>query len=108
MVEEKNAILMKIEAEAEIIRHIVEKGSVALDGISLTVAQVTDSDFTVSLIPHTRKVTNLGSKSAGSRINIENDVLGKYVEKLLQPRDEAQSRPAASKLTMEFLQQHGF
>lgn len=108
MVEEKNAILMKIEAEAEIIRHIVEKGSVALDGISLTVAQVTDSDFTVSLIPHTRKATNLGSKSAGSRINIENDVLGKYVEKLLQPRDEAQSKPAASKLTMEFLQQHGF
>lgn len=108
MEEEKNAILMKIEAEAEIIRHIVEKGSVALDGISLTVAQVTDSDFTVSLIPHTRKVTNLGSKSAGSRINIENDVLGKYVEKLLQPRDEAPSRPAASKLTMEFLQQHGF
>ena len=56
----------------------------ALDGISLTVAQVTDSDFTVSLIPHTREVTNLGSKKTGSPINIETDVLGKYVEKTAQ------------------------
>ena len=108
LTEEKNAILMKIGASAEILRHIVEKGSVALDGISLTVAQVTDSDFTVSLIPHTRKVTNLGSKSAGSCINIENDVLGKYVEKLMQPREEGVPKASASRLTMEFLQQHGF
>ncbi|MBR1696170.1 MAG: riboflavin synthase, partial [Selenomonas sp.] len=73
--EEGNAILMKIVAGPDLLRYIVEKGSVALDGISLTVASVTEKDFTVSLIPHTREVTNLGYKKAGSTINIETDVL---------------------------------
>ena len=104
--EEKNAVLMKISADGDILRYIVEKGSVALDGISLTVAEVKEGDFTVSLIPHTRQVTNLSHKRAGSLINIENDIIGKYVEKLLAPR-EVQAT-AASRITMDFLKNNGF
>ena len=104
--EEQNAVLMRISAEKDILRHIVEKGSVALDGISLTVAEVTDSDFTVSLIPHTRQVTNLSSKKAGSTINIENDVIGKYVEKLMQPQETPKEN--VSRITMDFLKNNGF
>ena len=108
--DDKNAILMKIAADADILHYIVEKGSVALDGISLTVAAVTDRDFTVSLIPHTRQVTNLGSKGEGSLINIENDVVGKYVEKLLLPRQSARKdgQPEAGSVTMEMLLKSGF
>ena len=103
--DEGNAILMTVSADSSLLRYIVEKGSVALDGISLTVAQVTDSDFTVSLIPHTREVTNLGSKKVGSPINIETDVLGKYVEKLLRGREASEKTGG---LTREFLLQNGF
>jgi riboflavin synthase len=78
---------------------------VALDGISLTVAAVTEKDFTVSLIPHTREVTNLHAKQKGSPINIETDVLGKYVEKLLRGREASEK---TSGLTREFLLQNGF
>lgn len=104
--DEGNAILMTISAGSDLLRYIVEKGSVALDGISLTVASVTDSDFTVSLIPHTREVTNLGSKKQGSPINIETDVLGKYVEKMLQGQREPQH--PQSTLTLDFLRENGF
>lgn len=114
--QEGNAILMRVTASPDLLRYIVEKGSVALDGISLTVAAVTAEDFTVSLIPHTREVTNLGSKQAGSRINIETDMIGKYVEKLLAAGVESpyvpgagQAKPGpASGLTAEFLQANGF
>ena len=102
---EGNAILMTISADTEILRGIVEKGSVALDGISLTVACVTAADFTVSLIPHTRTVTNLGAKRVGSPLNIETDILGKYALKLLGGENAA-ARGAG--LTRDFLLQHGF
>ena len=103
--QEGNAFLLKIQATPNLLRYIVEKGSVALDGISLTVAAVTARDFTVSLIPHTREATNLRVKKLGSSINIETDILGKYVEKLLQGRP---TQPAAGGLTREFLLQNGF
>ena len=102
--EEGNAILMTVAADAEILRGIVEKGSVALDGISLTVARVGTADFTVSLIPHTHTVTNLGTKHTGSPINIETDILGKYALKLLGGRASEQ----ASGLTQELLLRSGF
>ncbi len=105
--DEGNAILMTVSADSSLLRYIVEKGSVALDGISLTVAQVTDSDFTVSLIPHTREVTNLGSKKVGSPINIETDVLGKYVEKMLKGSSPAPAK-AQSNMTLDFLRENGF
>ena len=105
MREEGNAILMTVAADAAILRGIVEKGSVALDGISLTVARVGATDFTVSLIPHTRTVTNLGAKRIGSPLNIETDILGKYALKLLGGENTA---ARSTGLTREFLLQHGF
>ena len=103
--EDGNAILMTVAADDEILRGIVEKGSVALDGISLTVAAVCARDFTVSLIPHTRTVTNLGAKRVGSPLNIETDILGKYALKLLGGENSA---VRSTGLTRDFLLQHGF
>ncbi|MDY3740475.1 MAG: riboflavin synthase [Selenomonadaceae bacterium] len=105
--DEGNAILMKIGAGEDIVGHIVEKGSVALDGISLTVASVSENDFAVSLIPHTRQVTNLSSKGIGSIINIENDVVGKYVEKFVS-RQSNEEKTSKSNITMDFLMKNGF
>ena len=102
--EEGNAILMTVTADAELLRGIVEKGSVALDGISLTVARVGTADFTVSLIPHTRTVTNLGTKQTGSPLNIETDILGKYALKLLGGNAPGQG----GGLTQELLLRSGF
>ena len=105
MREEGNAILMTVAAGDEILRGIVEKGSVALDGISLTVARVGMTDFTVSLIPHTRTVTNLGAKRVGSPLNIETDILGKYALKLLGGENSA---VRSTGLTRDFLLKNGF
>ena len=100
-----NAIWYTISAEPAVLRYIVEKGSIAIDGISLTVARVTDKDFAISAIPHTVKVTILGQKQAGDTVNLENDIIGKYVEKLMTP---AQEEKPQSKLTLEFLAENGF
>ncbi|MGL5380743.1 riboflavin synthase [Clostridium sp.] len=77
------AIWITIEAKEEILKYIVEKGSITLDGVSLTVAYVDNEKFKVGIIPHTSKFTTLTSKSLGDEINIECDVIGKYVEKLV-------------------------
>jgi len=76
------ARVVAIAAPAEILRYVVEKGSIAVDGISLTVASVTDDAFTVSLIPETLERTNLGGAAPGQPVNLEVDVLAKYVERL--------------------------
>jgi riboflavin synthase len=75
---------VEIEAPGELLRYVVEKGSIAVDGISLTVAELTDRSFTVSLIPETLQRTNLGSAKAGRKVNLEVDVLAKYVERLMK------------------------
>lgn len=108
MKQEGNAILLTLKAEAGLLRYIVEKGSVALDGISLTVAAVEEDCFTVSLIPHTRDNTNLREKSRGQLINIETDVVGKYVEKLLLNTEKQRDLGHDSRLTREFLLENGF
>ena len=105
-IEEGNAILLKVAAEPARLRYILEKGSVALDGISLTVTEVTSADFTVSLIPHTRAVTILGERKAGDPINIETDVVGKYVERFLTIPQAESSK--TSGITAAFLEQYGF
>ena len=94
-----------ISAPPEIMRYIVEKGSVAIDGISLTVAKVTDSSFSVSIIPHTAAQTVLSHKKAGDTVNLENDIIGKYVEKLMKPAEEKSQK---SGITMDFLARNGF
>ena len=80
----ENAVVMEIETPSQLRRYLVEKGSVAVDGVSLTVAAVTAAGFTVWTIPHTREVTTLGSRNAGDGVNLECDLLGKYVERLLE------------------------
>lgn len=77
------ARLVRIAADADVLRYVVPKGSVAVDGISLTAAEVGERSFTVSLIPETLERTTLGSAAAGTRVNLEVDVLAKYVEKLM-------------------------
>jgi riboflavin synthase len=74
---------VEIEAPHDVLRYVVTKGSIAVDGISLTVADVDDASFTVSLIPETLERTNLGRAAAGTSVNLEVDVLAKYVEKLI-------------------------
>ena len=86
-----NAVRFWISSDDAILRLIVEKGSIAIDGISLTVASVSEVDFSVSIIPHTLSQTTLGCKREGDSVNLENDIIGKYVARLLGERDE-QSR----------------
>lgn len=80
---EGNALIFSIRAAPELLRGIVEKGSVAIDGISLTVVEVTETLFSVSVIPHTAAVTTLAGKRPGDRLNLETDMIGKYVLRAL-------------------------
>jgi len=82
---EGNAVVVRIEAPGDVLRYVVEKGSVAVDGISLTVVSVDAAGFTVSLIPHTLAVTVAGRWQPGSAVNLETDIVAKYVEKGLGP-----------------------
>lgn len=81
--EDDNARWLTVSVSKDILRFVVEKGSIGMDGISLTVASVGEDSFAVSIIPHTTKMTTLGQKKVGDLINLENDIIGKYVEKLL-------------------------
>ena len=103
---EENAIWVTIKAPDEILDLIVEKGSICIDGISLTVATVSDQDFQVSIIPHTAKETTLIHKKVGSLVNLENDIVGKYIKKLMENNQEEQAKKASG-LTMEMLEEYG-
>ena len=106
---EENAITYTFSTSPAISRYIVVKGSVALDGISLTVNDVQDNDFSVSIIPHSASITTIGKKKIGDRINIETDIIGKYVEKFLQAGSEGAEKEGKSPiLNDEFLKEHGF
>lgn len=83
MQREDNAVWVEVGTAEEILRYIIEKGSIAIDGISLTVARLTDRSFSVSVIPHTGQETTLLQKKVGDVVNLENDLVGKYVERLL-------------------------
>ena len=100
MVREDNAIWVTVTAGSEILRYIIEKGSVALDGISLTVAEVGTDRFSVSVIPHTAAETTLLSRRTGDRLNIECDMIGKYVEKFVSGKSRG--------ITPELLAKYGF
>ena len=102
---EDQAVWLKIETPPPLLRYVVEKGSIAIDGVSLTVAKVDGESFSVSIIPHTGKATILLQKQVGDAVNLENDIIAKYVEKLLQP---TQQTTAKGGITREFLLQHGF
>ena len=109
------AICYSMKAPEKIMHYIVEKGSIAIDGISLTVARLTDDSFSVSVIPHTGEETTLLTKKPGDIVNLENDIVGKYVERLLNfntsqksTTDNKTDRSTNSKITMDFLAENGF
>ena len=104
--QEGNATWVYVRTSPDILALIVEKGSIAIDGISLTVAKVGDRDFAVSVIPHTSSHTTLLKKRSGDVVNLENDIVGKYVERLLGRKE--QEEPRRSRITEEFLRENGF
>ena len=100
-----NAIWYTIGAAPEVLRYVVEKGSITIDGISLTVARVDGQSFAISAIPHTVAVTVLQDRKPGDKVNLETDIIGKYVEKLLQPKEIPKQ---TSGITRDFLTKYGF
>ena len=108
VIREENAIWYTIEADKSLLDYIVEKGSVALDGISLTVAAVSGDDFKVSIIPHTQEATNLYLRKPGDIINIETDIIGKYVAKMMGREPAIDQAEYGSSITMDFLRDNGF
>ncbi len=103
---EGNSIRYRFRVPSEISRYLIEKGSIAVDGISLTVAECNNQEFSVSIIPHTAQVTTLGIKKVGDRVNLENDLIAKYVEKFVQQNQTPGKK--ASPITEEFLAKYGF
>lgn len=100
--QEENAVLYEILTEEKLLRYVVEKGSIAIDGISLTVTNVTDKSFFVSVIPHTVQNTNLKERKKGEFVNLEADCIGKYVSKFLGLTKKEET------ITEKFLMEHGF
>ncbi len=99
-----NAVLLEISAAPAILYEIVEKGSIAIDGVSLTVVSVSENGFTVSIIPHTGAQTILLEKNTGSTVNLETDVIAKYVRRFTSPAPEEKK----TTLTLDFLRENGF
>lgn len=107
MERDDNAVWIHIDTEPAVLKYIVEKGSVTIDGISLTVATVDSKSFAVSVIPHTGANTTLLEKKPGDTVNLETDMIGKYVEKLLGFQTQEEYKDS-SNITMEFLAENGF
>ncbi len=97
---DKEALIIGIEASPEVMHYIVEKGFIAVDGVSLTIVTKDTGSFWVSIVDYTRKHTNLGSRRVGGLVNLEIDIIAKYVEQLSQPHSTG--------ITVDFLQEHGF
>lgn len=104
--QDANTLLLTIEAPKEVLRYCVQKGSITVDGISLTINDVTDRSFSVAIIPYTAKVTTLGLKQPGDLVNLESDLIGKYVERLLQERGQLPPKPAPV-IDKDYLQKRG-
>lgn len=104
---EDNAVWITVEADKSLLKYIIEKGSIAIDGTSLTVAYVDDRSFKVSIIPHTGEATTLLDKKIGDEVNLECDMVGKYIEKFMK-FEENKSEESNSNLNEDFLRQNGF
>lgn len=101
-----NALVVTIEAPPDILRYCVPKGSITVDGISMTLNSVAAHTFSIAVIPHTAKVTTLGLKKVGDPVNLESDLIGKYVERLLQERGQTPQKPAPV-IDRDYLQKRG-
>lgn len=102
---EDNAVWVSVSAPSNILKYIIQKGSIAIDGISLTVAYADTKIFKVSVIPHTKNVTTLLNKKIGDKVNLECDMIGKYIEKLINNKEEVLDKKVIDK---EFLYTNGF
>ncbi len=100
-------IFFKVRLPESLSRYVVEKGSITIDGISLTVNQINGSEIELAIIPHTAQITTMGLRFPGDRVNIEVDLIGKYVERLLEPYISSR-RDSSQRLTLDFLKEHGF
>ena len=109
--DEGDASLMRVTMSSNIRRYIAYKGSVTVDGISLTVSGVYADTFEVALIPHTKQVTTLGAKRTGASVNLEVDIVARYIETLLNNRNSAEDwteQPSSETLNLSFLTKHGY
>lgn len=104
----ENAVYYEIEADPELMKYIILKGSIAVDGTSLTVFGTTENSFTISLIPHTMEETVLGRKGPGDIVNLETDMIGKYVANFLTGFAGKSSRQGNASITEQFLEENGF
>jgi len=102
---EANAVVLEIDAPSEVLKYVIPKGSIAIDGISLTVVEVKQGSFTVSLIPHTAGITTLGLKIIGDKLNLEGDLIGKYVEKFISVQKHGEN---SGNISMKDLLENGF
>ena len=102
---DQNAVRLEFAVPPEALRYLVEKGSVAVDGISLTVNSVSENSFSVAIIPHSLAKTTLQECQEGARVNIETDLIGRYVERLLGGKSQSGQGPG---LSLEFLAKKGF
>ena len=104
--QDSNAIVLTFEVPPDVLRYCISKGSITVDGVSLTINDVTDRGFSVAIIPHTAKVTTLGIKQQSDTVNLESDLIGKYVERLLQERGQL---PPKSEIVIDrdYLQKRG-
>lgn len=100
--------VIHIQVPEEIARYIITKGSVAVDGISLTVNRVSGDVFSVTIIPHTARRTTIIQKGRGSKVNIESDIIGKYIEAILSRKRVIRKETEGGNLTVDFLREHGF
>jgi riboflavin synthase len=111
LVRKSNALIVRIEVPPKLAKDLIEKGSVAVEGISLTINHCTDTGFEVSIIPHTADITTIGQKKVGDEVNIETDMIGKYVKKILLRKTSSKNdAPAESKegISMALLARNGF
>jgi riboflavin synthase len=100
------SVRFRIQAPDELAKYIAEKGSICVDGISLTVNRVSGAEFELNIVPHTLQETTMGDFQSGRRVNLEVDVIARYLERLLLGERAAQ--PASGGITLDFLAQHGF
>ena len=108
MEREDNAVWVTVTAEPTVLKYIIEKGSITIDGISLTVAYVDDTCFRVSIIPHTAEETTLLAQKVGDTVNLECDMIGKYVERLLHFEQTTEEQASKTAITSSYLAEHGF
>ena len=104
--QEGSAIVLTVDAPKEVLRYCVQKGSITIDGISMTINEVTERTFSVAVIPHTAKATTLGLRQPGDLVNLESDLIGKYVERLLQDRGQLPPK-SAPVIDRDYLQKRG-